>query len=262
MIRFIAWKFLFLFLISITNGTTLRVQGGNWGNVKTDEVQKVLDCTLHVFLPLSPALQKYEIVVGSTSESPKVLYERSSGGEYSIELTAKGRHWCQYVFQFSHELSHIMCGYKRGESSNLWFEESICEVASLYALQKIGKVWKERSSNKTWQSYAEEFQKYRRERIRNSSYPENFHLSSWWKKNRVVLSAHPHLRKENTWVAWSLYNLFAQRPSIAWSSCFWLNHTKSKQELSFEQYLQNWKTSCPEIAQKEFVEKIVTQFQF
>ena len=46
------------------------------------------------------------------------------------------------VRQFSHEIGHILCGYREGDQSNHWFEETICETAPLFALGKLSEDWK------------------------------------------------------------------------------------------------------------------------
>jgi hypothetical protein len=243
-------------------GTPLIIEEGNWGDVETNEIHKVLSSTLSLFQPSCPTLQKHTIVVSSTADDPKVLYELRDGHTYHIQLTAKNRHWCQYVFQFAHELGHIMCNFRKENHANLWFEESICELASLYALQRMGNKWDQISDGTNSKEYAQEFEKYRIHRIKESSYPVNFQLAAWWNQNRSILSQNPHLRKQNIWVALTLSDLFDQNPTIAWSTCFYLNNSLTHRKADFEQYLQNWKNACPETTQKEFVEKIISRFQF
>jgi len=251
-----------LLLKSFLCGTPLIIEEGNWGNVETNQIHQVLSSTLSLFQPSSPALQKHPIVVSPTSGDPKVLYELRDGHAYHIQLTAKNRHWCQYVFQFAHELGHIMCNFRKENHANLWFEESICEVGSLYTLYRMENKWDQISDDRNSKDYAEEFEKYRIHRIKESSYPENFQLAAWWDQNWTILSQNPHLRKQNIWVALTLYDLFDQNPTIAWSSCFFLNNLPTHRKADFEQYLQNWKNACPEKTQKEFVEQIISRFQF
>jgi hypothetical protein len=247
---------------SFLYGTPLIIEGEDWGDVETNEIHEVLKSTLSLFQLSSPTLQKRPIVVSATADNPRVLYELRDGHAYQIQLTAKNRHWCQYVFQFAHELGHIMCNFRKENHANLWFEESICEVASLYALSKIGNKWVKIHNNTNAKSYAHEFEKYRIHRIKESSYPENFQLAAWCNQNRSILSQNPHLRKQNFWVALTLYDLFDQNSTIAWSTCFYLNNSPTHRKADFEQYLQTWKNACPERTQKEFVEQIISRFQF
>jgi hypothetical protein len=237
-------------------GPAISVIEGRWGNVKLEEIHKVLESTLNVFIPHSPNLKNKRISVYKDSDAPLVHYQVSENGEYRIHLTSHDRLWCQYVFQFAHELGHIMCRTKRGDASNDWFEEMICEAASLFALKELSHKWSNSPPYPNWASYAEEFQNYRTRRINQSSCPENFQIDSWWKQNRELLSQNSHLRKQNLWMAIQILPMINKQPKVAWSACHWLNQSKTKQPISFHEYLNHWKSACTELQQKEFVEGI------
>lgn len=234
----------------------------DWGMVEEKEIQTVLNSTWMIFVPFSDRIKSSEVQVDRTVSYPITFYKKSTNGKYRIALSANNRNWCQYVFQFAHELGHIICGMKKGDKSNQWFEESLCEAASLFALERISETWSKSPPYPDWQSFAIEFKKYKNERIRNSSYPENFHLASWWEKNRSLLSKNSSLRKENLWVAITLLHIIEKDPRAAWSACGWLNHSKSSQITSFDNYLEDWKNSCQKIEQKEFVREVMHAFGF
>lgn len=61
------------------------------------------------------------------------------GEEHIIFLSVKDNHWCQWVYQFAHEYCHhLINGTLSGEWSDLmWFEETICELSSLYNMNKM-----------------------------------------------------------------------------------------------------------------------------
>jgi hypothetical protein len=44
--------------------------------------------------------------------------------------------WCQFIYQFSHELTHfVIRTFKKNNNKNIyvkWFEETICESMSLF----------------------------------------------------------------------------------------------------------------------------------
>lgn len=64
----------------------------------------------------------------------------SKAGElHLIFLNSKENYWCQWVYQFAHEYCHhLIDGPLSGEWSQLlWFEETICELSSLYNLNKM-----------------------------------------------------------------------------------------------------------------------------
>jgi hypothetical protein len=251
---------LFLLCNLHAEGTAISVIEGNWGDVKLEEIHKVLESTLDVFIPYSPSLKNKRISVYKDLDSPMVHYQVSKTEEYRIHLTSHDRLWCQYVFQFAHELGHIICSTKTGDASNDWFEEMICEAASLFALQELSRRWSHTPPYPNWASYAAEFQIYRTIRINESSYPDNFQIDSWWKKNQELLTQNSHLRKQNLWMAIQILPIIDKHPKVAWSACHWLNQSKTKQPISFHEYLNHWKSACAELQQKEFVERIQRLF--
>ncbi|MDR0937225.1 MAG: hypothetical protein LBM98_11145 [Oscillospiraceae bacterium] len=54
-------------------------------------------------------------------------------------------YWAQFIFQFSHELTHyVIRQYKVDKSAIIkWFEETICEAMSLYIVKLAGERWTE-----------------------------------------------------------------------------------------------------------------------
>ena len=183
----------------------------------------VLSSTLSLFQPLPPTFKSIQSLYLPLQMSQKVLYELRDGNTYHIQLTAKNRHWCQYVFQFAHELGHIMCNFSKENQANLWFEESICEVASLYALSKIGNKWVKIHNDTNAKSYTKKFKKYGSIESKNLHIRKTFSLLAGGIKTGIF---YPKiLRKQNIWVALTLYDLFDQNPTIAWSTCFYLNNS-------------------------------------
>ena len=64
---------------------------------------------------------------------------------YEILLTARDRYWCRYVYQFSYQLCHVMTGFDLCKGHRYkWFEGSLCELASLFVLYRLARVWVER----------------------------------------------------------------------------------------------------------------------
>ena len=250
---------LFLLVLPNLQGQKISVQNGNWGTANAKDITCVLESTSQIFLPYLLFLKEKKISVYPSS-MPKIYYDRSHSGEYRINLSAKDRNWCQYAFQFAHELAHLICRTKRGDSSNNWFEESLCEAVSLYALNELSNAWSDSPPFPTWHSYAIEFKKYRADRIRNSDCPENFQISSWWKENKSLLCKNSNLRKQNLWVAIQILPIIEERPEVAWGAMEWLNHSKSHKTKSFRKYLYEWKMACPEKQQKEFVLQVSEVF--
>jgi len=239
----------------------IKLKKENWGNVSSEEIKKVLSFTAKQFVPCSPLLKEAKIEVSRTQSSPIVLHARGKEGTYQVKLNTRERFWTQYAFQFAHELGHIICGYQKGYDGNQWFEECLCEVASLYCLKSISKTWAQKPPYPRWQNYAKEFSKYANARIRDAKIPENFSLPNWWRNNRKALSQNQGMRRQYIWVATKLLPLFQTNPVIAWSACKWLNHKKSNSVRSFRKSLQDWKNSCPDQKYEDFVTQVAKLFE-
>ena len=70
-----------------------------------------------------------------------------------------GGFWSQFVYQFSHELCHCLV-FRTVPDKLLWFEESICELASHFLLLKIAEHWAIHPPHENWRSYASCFMSY------------------------------------------------------------------------------------------------------
>ena len=199
------------------------------------------------------------IWVGRSESGPIVLYQRGKNGEYIVNLNTENRYWCQYAFQFSHEIGHILCGYKDGDSSNLWFEETIGEISSLYTLLRLEEVWKHNPPYPHWIEYAPEFTKYANERILKYENEIPANLPAWFQENENLLSKEPIDRPRNVSLAIRLLPLFEKFPE-GWSACAYLNEKKRKEIKSYASHLNDWQDACPLPAQKSFVKKIAAEF--
>lgn len=61
------------------------------------------------------------------------------GDNHIVYLHVKDNYWCQWVYQFAHEYCHhLINGSLSGEwSPMLWFEETVCELSSMYNLYRM-----------------------------------------------------------------------------------------------------------------------------
>ena len=239
----------------------IRIISNDWGAGNHEDILAVLTSVAEIIFPLGGKAPYNAVWVSRSEQGPIVLYQRGKEGQYIIKLNTQDRYWCQYAFQFSHELGHILCDYRDGDSSNLWFEESIGEVASLFALLRLEKSWTQSPPYPHWKDYAPEFTKYAKERIKKyeNEIPKN--LAAWFERNKELLCKEPVDRPRNVSLAIRLLPLFDKSP-VGWSACAFLNEKKSKTPRSFDSYLSDWYEACPLPEQKSFVQKIGTKFGF
>ena len=244
---------------NFSNIPEIRIISKKWGTGNHQDILAVLRSVAEIMFPLGGKPPYNSIWVSRSEQGPIVLYQRGKQGEYIVKLNTQDRFWCQYAFQFSHEIGHILCGYKDGDASNLWFEETLGEVASLYALLRLEEAWKQSPPYPHWKDYAPEFTKYAEERIKKYENEIPSDLTTWFRRNKQSLRNEPVDRPRNVSLAIRLLPLFDKFPE-GWSACAFLNTKKSKTPRSFTSYMNDWYQSCPLQEQRDFVKKIATTF--
>jgi len=189
---------------------------------------------------------------------PIVLYQSGPRGEYRVRLDTGSTYWSQYAFQFAHEFCHILCGCTEDEQSNKWFEESLCETASLFALHRMAETWKTDPPYPHWKDYAPHLREYADRRLKDVKLPAGRTLAEWYQVNEAALRKKSCDRNKNRVVAGVLLPMLEGRPEH-WEAVTWLNAAASKQPRSFQQYLTDWHNQCP-AKHKPFVRQIAAKF--
>ena len=185
---------------------------------------------------------------------PITLFQRGPKGEIRVKLDVNGPFWAQYTFQFAHELGHVVCGYDDDAHRQKWFEESICETASLYVLRRSAETWKTDPPYPNWKSYSTSLAAYADERLKKSTIPDGLSLSAWYAANRAAWEANAEDRPRNLIIAAQLLPLLEKDPT-RWEAFSWLNTEKLGASTSFPELLTAWEKHCPE-RHRAFVREI------
>ncbi len=238
---------------------TIQVADADWGGASLRDINKVLNSTAKQLWPHASQDRLDTIVVDRSNTGPIVLFQRGNEGQYRVRLDTHQNYWSQYAFQFAHEFGHILCGYKPGAKDNLWFEESLCETASLFAMRRMGKDWALNPPYPNWKSYAPSLGEYAQKRLDKYAWPKSLSVSEWYKQNQKELRQNPTNRAKNTTIATKLLPLFEQRPEN-WGAVAYLNISKKKTPRDFSIYLADWKKACKLASQKEFVSTLARMF--
>ena len=106
------------------------------------DIRAVLDSASRELWRFFPDYKIDPIVVTRGHQGPITLYQRNDRGEIVIRLDTEKTYWSQYAYQFAHEFCHVLCGYREGYQGQRWFEETLCEAASLYVMQSMSRTWK------------------------------------------------------------------------------------------------------------------------
>lgn len=189
---------------------------------------------------------------------PIVYYDRESDGTYNMALNVEKTYWAQYAYQFAHEFTHILCHYKKDRRQQKWFEESICELASIFAIRGMVDSWQTDPPYDHWRDFSESLRDYFSDLIDEGRLPEDQTFVQWFAEHRDHLAENATDRPLNKIIACQLYPLFKESPE-QWRAVWYLNDGHLSKDADFEQYLKVWLESTPE-EHKDFIRKIAQTF--
>lgn len=201
------------------------------------------------------------IIVARGKSGPITLFQRNAQREIVIQLDTAGTKWCQYAYQFAHEFCHVLCGAKKGDTSNQWFEETLCEMASLYAMRGMARTWKTNPPYPNWRDYRDSLRDYIDDTMRRWPHTDEIvtlGLPAFYARHEAALRRNSTDREMNGSIAVVLLREFEARPEH-WESVRWLNAKRTDAARTFDAYLSDWHDAVPE-KHKPFVAKIAELF--
>lgn len=227
------------------------VESTQWGEASPEDVRAVLQSVIEAVSPYLASRQFGNILIRNGSAGPVSLYEKSSKGEYIIELDVQGRHWAQLAYQFSHELCHLMSNYDlapNNVSHQQWFEEALCEAFSLSALDRMANQWAKQPPYPQWQDFAPKFTAYKQKMLKEAhrQLPKGTSFKYWYRQHQTQLSNNPYAKQRelNELVSLSLLPLFDAIPAN-WVAINYLNLGDDSKDKSLQKYLSDWQTNAP-----------------
>ncbi len=212
------------------------------------DITAICDSTGRELWRLFPGCEIEPFVVERSRSGPIVLFNRNQRDEIVMRLDTHGTFWSQYAYQFAHEFCHILCGYDEDYPGNKWFEETLAETASLFAMRAMAKSWEEDPPYPNWKEYRHSLRNYadnviaKRTRVREI-YKNG--LGGFYLDHKDELEKNAGLRELNGAMSLVFLRLFEEDPR-RWEAVRWLNHAPSPEGETFEQYLQNWHDAVPE----------------
>ncbi|MEX2212487.1 MAG: hypothetical protein WD768_00070 [Phycisphaeraceae bacterium] len=209
-----------------------------------EDVKKVLESSAAELWKHFPD-RKLDPIIVEPKGGPIVLFRRGKNGEYFVRLNTGESYWAQYAYQFAHEMCHILCTYREGEGHNKWFEESLCELASLYALRQMSETWKTNPPYSNWKGYAPALGKYADERMNKAKLAEGQTLAKWYVEQAAELRKSATQRELNQIAATALLPLFEKTPEH-WEAVTWLNAGEPVEDRHFDAYLAAWHANVPQ----------------
>jgi hypothetical protein len=229
-------------------GASLTVFPGDWGEAPVTEIELLLRSVQQNFFGAFPKPPPNKLEVRRSSEDIYLDFRPRPRDPVRIYLNVKDRYWSQFSYQFAHELCHLACNYERFQTVNnqphpwMWFQEAICETASLFTLRKMTVNWQKNPPNPIWKEYAPQFSSYAQKLIEDPQRQLTNHipLADWYATNRLLLATNATLRPLNGTVANRLLPLFEATPH-AWQAVRFLPDTRG----TITEYLQAWLARTP-----------------
>ena len=247
-------------------GLAIKVEGDGWGTVQKEKIETVLYAVADELLSRLPKKLAVPIVVTHTESSPIVLYEPGPRGEYRVQLHASDENWHLYTYEFAHELCHILSNYEENigpgaKKSNQWFEETLCETASLFALKNLATTWGKSPATQEWSNQAGKLSRFFELLITEGhrQLPPHSPLAIWLESNEERLRQDPYLREKNEVVANLLLPLF-ERNQESWSTLPYLNLDPGDARSSLQDYLHHWYHNAP-TEHKTFIADVLGLFE-
>lgn len=232
-------------------GVNIKVVGDGWGNVSRERIESLLYAVADELLSDGTRRITAPIVVERTRGNPMALYDRGPQGEYRVLLHAQGEAWPLYAYEFAHELAHILSNFDENAQhvdirANQWFEEALCETASLYVLRSLSNRWQTDPAMLEWRAHAPAMAGFAERLLKEDhrQMPSGRHISEWLTENEARLRQNPYIRQKNEALASILLPLF-ERNGDAWKSLRFLNLDPADTENELRAYLRNWYANCP-----------------
>lgn len=245
----------------------ISVQAGDWGGAAAADIERVVHSAARTLLDSFPEREPPPIRVIAGRDHPRVFVEKNAQGEYVVQLSAKGRRWAQYAYQFAHEFCHVLANFDnrviehgRLIAPHQWLEESLCELSAQSVLRRMAKAWESSPPVPEWKEYAPALAQFADTILSEAArdHAASTDLATWYSRHHVELARNAYRWERNEECAYLLMPLFEGRPG-SWAVIGYLNHEKPLAQRSFVAYLESWRRSAPPEHQG-FVTSIIDAF--
>jgi hypothetical protein len=241
---------------------TIRAENGDrdWGGAPFSNVEAVALSAAGCF-PVFDDGESIAITLQARTTGPMTVTAPSPPeGEAIVWLTTQGNVWDKIAFQFAHEFCHVMADPSTFPWDRwAWIEESICEMASLFALRAMAKKWATVPPYPNWQPYAVDLEEYAKKHAseRDHCLPSGIPFRTWLGAQMPLLftdAANKIARREdNTIIGKELLPIFESDPK-AWNAVRHLHAWPRPAPMTVAEFFEAWTLECPAEYQHAAVE--------
>ena len=229
-----------------------------WGSASSQDIIKLLESVILDFysnLDSNRVINLPVLVLNALSSNPPKDYpERVKiKNHVLIYLTTQDTYWSKYSYQFSHELCHYIIDIDFPPKNDKfgWFEESLCELASLYTLNKMSTTWQTNPPYSNWTNFAVSLKDYVTKILAKPENKITRPFNEWLIKNLPELYKDRYKRTENQIIAIKLLPIFSNNPDM-WKAIQYMKDISITDQMSLEQYFIDWKRLTPPILHSSF----------
>lgn len=197
----------------VSSVTTVEVEAEGWGDASPEDVHKILLSVVECMESKSGVTIGKPLRV-QPAGGPMVLFKREPDGGYRICLQVSGRYWSQIVYQFSHEVGHILCRYQPNPGPQAWLEEAVCEALSFQVLKSLSNSWKKSPPFESLRDYSQHLMEYADVMASRCKPVTENRLKEWYQSNREILENGQHPRPVIRVFSRHLSKLLEQNPAL------------------------------------------------
>ena len=227
----------------------INVESTGWGTVVPADVKAVALSAGNEVLKNIPGVPLETIILkNKIPNAPITLFKRGDNNEYIIGIDIGGNFWSQLAYQFSHEIMHVITNHENTKNDpNQWFEEAICEAASIQAIKDMAVSWQTNPPYPNFKIYSTSLASYYAGLVTEDSryLAANDTIAAWYLRERNSLRANPVQREKNEIIGTQIFYFLNAKPE-RWKATRYLNIGNFSEEPSLEQYLTEWENELPD----------------
>ena len=204
------------------------------------QVREILDPVYNLLVQSFDSNPRYPVEVYFRSQGPKVDLV---SGVHRVGISAQQTFWMRYAYEFSHEIGHVLTNWQDLEEYRFsWFNETMCELASLYVISSFAESGLYGFSYEQWMNYLNDIKvRYTSDRWTNYRIGEDSRTGSWFPRFQSEMERNNLIRELNAAIAFELLPYFVDRPEL-WQGVAYINQWDTSRNRDFREYLSSWTT--------------------
>lgn len=235
--------------ITFNRHNNFRLLTNGWGEGQPIDIVTLLDSVILDFyssldeakIPTKPVIVANSNVRVPKRDTPEIIKLDAFD---TIFLHTKDRLWSQYSYQFAHELCHhVVDSDFFGKLDQFgWLEESLCELASIYTIDKMSTTWLAKPPYQNWRDYAHSLRSYVEGILNKEENKIEKQFSEWLSDRLPELTKDRYKRTENRIVAIHLFKVFKDDP-LMWRTIQYIKLVQMTEAMDLKEFICQWKNT-------------------